>query len=216
MRGSEREMLVRARFGLPTRSASLGIESRLTELDRAGRALHERLDAGQIALITGPSGSGKSVALRSFVAASGARRATPISTSARRSPVSMVGADPDRALALLGAVGLGEARRLVTPAGLLSDGERARLALARAIDAATRDIACDEFTSPLDRLTARSVCACVRRALGADQRLVCASAHEDVAPMLDPDLVLLIPLQGPPEFVEREGARSDAGDQRVA
>lgn len=177
-----------------------------------------RLAPGAIGLFTGPSGSGKSVALRAFAEATGAATVTAVSTAARRSPIAMIRGDLDAVLATLAACGLGEARRMLTPAGLLSDGERARLALARTIAQAPagRDIACDEFTSTLDRLTARSVCRCVRRAITPGQRLVCATAHDDVALHLDPDLIVYIPLAGPPTMLRREERHADAEPAIVA
>ncbi len=196
-------------------------EDRVAAARAAGRRLAAELGPGGVALITGPSGSGKSLALRAFAEATGAVRAVPVSSAARRAPVGLVRGELDEVLTTLAACGLGEARRLVTPAGRLSEGERARLALARAIAHAKRaggrrDIVADEFTSTLDRLTARSVCRCLRRALAPEQRLVCATAHDDVAPHLDPDLVVSIPLAGLPVLFRREGARADTASAGVA
>ena len=175
------------------------------------------LPPGGVALVTGPSGSGKSVLLRAFAARACAVAVTAVSPSARRPPVSMIRGELEGVLSLLAAAGLGEARRLVTPAGLLSEGERARLALARAIaHARGRDVVCDEFTSTLDRLTARSVCRCLRRVLEPAQRFVCATAHDDVARHLNPDVVVYVPLAGPPEIMRREVSDADGASASVA
>ncbi len=212
-----REFRVRARFGLPMQHDRNPFRARQAELDAAARSLDTRLAPGGIALVTGPSGSGKSVVLRAFAACTCSATVTPISTSAKRAPLALIRRDLDVTLALLLAVGLGEARRLVTPAGLLSEGERARLALARALaHARGGDIVCDEFASALDRLTARSLCRCVRRAVAPTQRLVVATAHDEIATLLDPDLLLYVPLVGPPEFIAREKCRADESHPSVA
>ncbi|MEO0631071.1 MAG: hypothetical protein AAFY46_10135 [Planctomycetota bacterium] len=213
---SKKLSFVRAKFGLRIYESDNLNTERLSDLAEAGANLAGVLAPGDVALVIGPSGSGKSTLIRAFQEASGALAATPISGLAKRPPVCMIRRDLDSTLATLARVGLGEARRLVTPAGLLSDGERARLSLARAIAhsrgrAAVRDVVCDEFTSSLDRLTARSVCRCIRRALAPGQRLVCATAHDDVVRHLNPDVVVFVPLAGQPEFVKREagcGART--------
>lgn len=212
---------VRARFGLMTQESVNAHPDRAEMLRAAGETLSAALAPGNTALITGPSGSGKTLALRAFTASSGAIAAAPVSTAARRAPINLIRGKLDAVLETLAACGLGEARRLITPAGVLSDGERARLALARAIAQSRRrqehrDIACDEFTSTLDRLTARSVCHCIRRALTPNQRFVCATAHDDVVPHLDPDIVLFTPLVGPPEMLRREDRRADSAHSCVA
>ncbi|MEM9661329.1 MAG: hypothetical protein AAF937_03360 [Planctomycetota bacterium] len=218
---TRRLLYVRARFGLRVERSSIGPTRRLALLEQLGESLASELPPGGIALVTGPSGAGKSVVTRAFSAAAGAVNATPVSASARRAPVNLIRGPIDDALGLLAACGLGEARRLITPAGFLSEGERARLSLARAIahsrrGGAARDIACDEFTSTLDRLTARSVARCVRRAVGQRQRLVCATAHDDIAPHLDPDTVEHLPLVGPPQILQREKRRADSAPASVA
>ena len=212
---------VRARFGLKMQESSFEDAARLAMLRKTGERLAAELAPNGTALVTGPSGSGKSVALRAFTAAAGAVAAVPVSTAARRAPVNLIRGPLDDVLGVLAACGLGEARRLVTPAGLLSEGERARLALARAVlhaqrSSHPRDVVCDEFTSTLDRLTARSVARCVRRAVAGGQRLVCATAHDDITPHLDPDVVIHIPLAGPPQMLRRGERRADDTPASVA
>ncbi|MEO1583683.1 MAG: ABC transporter ATP-binding protein [Planctomycetota bacterium] len=209
-----REARVRARFGLPVFASDGPPAGPLEWADDAAKLIDDALSPGGIALITGPSGGGKSLLLRALIGRTSASVARPIAPRTRRSPVSMLRGDLDAALATLAAVGLGEARRLITPAGLLSEGERARLSLARAIFAAGpgSDIICDEFASTLDRLTARSLCRCVRRALPTRARLVCATAHDDIAPHLDPQIVAVVSLTSPPEIVfKRRGSHGAAG-----
>lgn len=203
--------LIRARFGLPMDDRAADERARLLRerSERAAHALLPMLTPGRTALVLGPSGSGKSMILRALtdlapgslcVSRARTRSAAP-AIETLRSPLGV-------RLRLLGAAGLADAQALVTPARHLSEGQHARLALARTFDLAHRQESCtlvlaDEFCSALDRLTARSVAQGVRRLLPAHTALVCASAHEDLAEWFRPDLLVYVPLEGEPEIVER-------------
>jgi len=169
------------------------------------RAALDRLDAlagASVALVSGPSGSGKSTLVRALRerlqargervevldAAAGARSMRPV--------IEFVGGPLGVAMGALARAGLGEAALLARPVACLSEGERWRLALARAI--ASAEVAggawviADEFCAPLDRATAQSVAIGVRRwARGhAGVRVLCATAHEDMARLLRPDVLV--------------------------
>lgn len=124
----------------------------------------------------------------------------------------------DEALTLLSRLGLADAQRLVTPGGRLSEGERARLALAVAIDrsapvgvlsrvssgAPVPTILADEFASTLDTPTAESLAVAARRVLPPGARLVCATARDEIVAALRPDLLVVVPFEAPAEFHERQ------------
>ncbi|MYQ78935.1 MULTISPECIES: ABC transporter ATP-binding protein [unclassified Streptomyces] len=84
----------------------------------------------------------------------------PVLDQVARTAVRLRGADPAgarrEALALLGALGLPEAKAARLPAHL-SGGELQRAALARAVLARPRVLVCDEITSGLDPLTRDAV-----------------------------------------------------------
>ncbi len=156
------------------------------------------LPRGSVALIGGASGCGKSTLLRAVrreLLRRGARVVGVDPGSLARSTrrvVDLVPGELGAAMACLSRAGLGEARLLARRACDLSEGERWRLALARAMGApgGARWVVADEFCSALDRETAMGVCASARRWADGDggARLLCAAAHEDLGRLLGPDL----------------------------
>lgn len=209
MTDSKRCAIVRARFGLPLDRAHRRHVSaaRRARAARDAERLTQLLAPGRIALVTGPSGSGKSLLLRSLARRTGAVVAEPVRPCSRRAPVDLIERPLDDALTLLSRLGLADACRLVTPGGRLSEGERARLSIAVAIDRASRDprrtIVADEFASALDTPTAESLAVSVRRALPPEARLVCATARDEITGLLRPDLLVYVPFDNPAEFHER-------------
>jgi len=186
-------------FGLRVERGPSGAEARSAARAHA-RAIDRELGPAGLAWLTGPSGSGKSSAVRELV-----RRVE------RRGEVVVEPAEPatddprpltDRyrgrmaeTLATLARAGLGEPRLLARTPGELSEGQRARLRVADAMDACRADaggvrtVVLDEFASVLDRVTARSVAVSVRRWVSRTPgvRVVCASAHDDLGRWLAPD-----------------------------
>ncbi len=221
---SERLLRVASIFGLrlaqhhsSARRASARPGSNL-----AAGAIDARLAPGGLAFITGPSGVGKSLALQAL-----RRRLGDASLSEggfpapgdRRRPLADLSPLPlDAWLATLARAGLAEAPLWRMPYSSLSEGQRARARLAlllaeAACSPARRDgspcrtLLIDGFCEPLDRLTARSVAAALRRWLDnsppgrAAVRIVVASAHDDLLEPLRPDLVVHMPLSGPAEVL---------------
>ncbi|MBA7661580.1 hypothetical protein ES703_69600 [subsurface metagenome] len=136
-------------------------------------------DHYKIGLIVGPSGSGKTLTLNTF--------GTPL-------PIEW---DPTKAICshfydfktavdMLSAVGLNSIPVWLKPYQVLSTGERARVNTARALRSG---VVFDEFTSTVDRATARSLAASIR--IYADRHqihhLTFATPHRDVIEWLDPD-----------------------------
>jgi GNAT superfamily N-acetyltransferase len=156
--------------------------------------------AWKIAAIVGPSGTGKtSVAKKLFGNAAFRQR------DIARWPYdrAIVDAFPPmpikRLLRLLAAVGLNSPPAWLKPFRVLSCGEqfRANLALriALALDGGEKlpVIVVDEFTSTVDRLTARSAATALAKAIRSDVfrlRLVAVTCHSDVLPWLTPDWTL--------------------------
>ena len=211
--------------------------------ERSGEAFASAIGSlapGGMALATGPSGAGKSTTLRvagDHLDGRGWRVIHARPARGDRSPIELVGrgGDIDHSLGMLGAAGLSEAPLLIRPARMLSEGERARLALAEAMARAERAagagamricIACDEFCSTLDRLTAMGVGSTLHRWMRTRGRAlgvvaICATAHEDMTRLLSPDMIA--GFQSPGRMVVREhhgrrprGPRIDIDEGSIA
>jgi ABC-type lipoprotein export system ATPase subunit/GNAT superfamily N-acetyltransferase len=154
---------------------------------------------GCIVLLRGPSGSGKSSALSAIESQfATACRVQRVAFPPDEAVIDRVA--PDRplpeAIALLTACGLGEAGLWLRPFGTLSDGEKFRARLARAIalharTAAAAPLLCDEFCSGLHPRVARAIAfnlhkLVVRRGLC----VIVACANDDIAADLNPHTIV--------------------------
>lgn len=195
---SERADEVRAIFGLHRRRTEQLERNRHDRAAWAATAILDRLAPGGAALITGPSGGGKSTILRALTDRAWDRdlriiRVRSARPRSERPPVSLLGASVDEAMAILAGAGLADARLATTPARLLSDGESARFALARAMDGALRSpglIVADEFCAALDGPTAMGVARSFTRWLQrTNLRAVVATARDEMIDWLSPELI---------------------------
>ncbi len=180
----------------------------------AARELDRALAPGGIALVTGPSGSGKTTILRTLERT--LRRAGR-SVVRTRPPGCATALDAvrapslDAALALLARAGLADATLLGRRGDRLSEGQRARLALATAMGEASEGctLIADEFASSLDRTTAICLARTLRRwSRTTAVRVVVATAHDDILGTLAPDVLVHMPLDGPPTIHTRAGTNT--------
>ena len=169
-----------------------------------------RLGAGRIVSITGPSGRGKSSLLRRIHEEIGA--GVWVSRQCFDPAAPIVDAIAPRgslagALEILTACGLGEPRLWLRRFSDLSDGEKFRAQLARAVGLAQltsrpSPIFCDEFTSLLHRRLAKAIAYNLRKLVTRrGLMLLVATAHDDIRDDLQADQVIHLGGQ-PPLSVE--------------
>jgi ABC-type ATPase involved in cell division len=142
-----------------------------------------------IGLITGPSGCGKSTIARELF---GDCLIEGYEWDRDRAIVDGFGdlgvRDVTKALS---SVGFSSPPAWLRPFHVLSNGERFRVNLARALCDPRELIAIDEFTSVVDRTVARIGSAAVAKQVRkTGKRLVAVSCHDDLVEWLQPDWVL--------------------------
>lgn len=168
------------------------------------------LAGGQIVFITGPSGSGKSTLLRCIAARLADRDdarvidfhaldiESPHALADCFAPLSL-----ERTCALLSLAGLNDAFVMLRMPGELSDGQRYRYRLARAVAAVEQMdhadqrlcvVLADEFAATLDRTTAAIIARNIRRWVSRPRSrrvcFVCATTHDDLLEALSPDVLI--------------------------
>jgi ABC-type ATPase with predicted acetyltransferase domain len=178
------------------------------------------LRPGEIVLIHGPSGSGKSSAL----AAIGRRCAGGCDVGRVSFPPDVAIVDriapsaplPD-ALSLMTCCGLGEVDLWLRPFETLSDGEKFRARLARAVALHSRaaqapPLLCDEFCANLHRRAAQAISFNLRKLVARRGLcIVLACAQEDVIPDLGPHVLARLRGRGKCEVQDRAAGFSPRG-----
>lgn len=215
--GKPSPRLVRAcaRFGLGVRGGASARRPRSPHFRAAAERVCDELSPARIVLVTGASGSGKTTLLREVARGLRGRMMSVrwvAPPGLAGSVIDGVGGPLPRALRMLSLVGLGDATLMGRTPDQLSEGERFRLALAAALSR-TRPggvLLCDEFTSALDRHSARRLCAGLSRWVRAARAcVVVATPHEDTRGFLDAWAVtrcdesgVTIDISGKQEFFE--------------
>ncbi len=205
-RPSARTAAVAFQFGIPLDGGETTIVERK----------HIRLEPGRIVLLVGPSGSGKTTALdqveRRFA---GARKVRRLSFPDDAAVVDHIApwAPLAEALSILTACGLGEAPLWVRPFGTLSDGEKFRARLARALALHARvngaaPLLCDEFCSTLHRRVAKAMSYCLHKvATRRGLSVVVACNHDDIIADLQPHTIVRLLGRGRCEIEECQPGR---------
>jgi len=166
------------------------------------------LKAGDICYITGGSGSGKSVLLTELykLAEPDKRiRLCDIELERGRSLIDCIEGDFFEALRILSRAGLSDVFSVLNEPAKLSEGQKYRYRLAKALSSGKEIIFADEFCSGLDRITAAVISHNIARvARKSGRTFVLASSHDDLLCDLQPDVVVIKHLTGKTEIIYRD------------
>ena len=181
-------------FDLPLKDRSKVAFS--AELPGLNDKMADGQDGWRIGAIVGPSGSGKSTIAREAFHAGRITAGCVVDGFDWPTDSAVVdGFDPEldgRSItAMLNAVGFSSPPAWVRPWHVLSNGERFRCDLARALLTNRELVVFDEFTSVVDRQVARFGSAAVAKTIRSDrarcQRFVAVTCHYDILEWLQPD-----------------------------
>lgn len=153
-------------------------------------------------LVTGPSGTGKSSLIPEILERFDRPQCVASMPPADDRPIlDTLNLSPSEAAALLCRVGLGDAHHWARTRDELSVGQQHRYDLARLIQTSPGIIVLDDWTAPLDRLTAQAFAWTAGRLLRSRGRsaIICTT-HEDIADHLQPDLHIRLHQTSPPEL----------------
>lgn len=152
--------------------------------------------AGDVIYITGQSGGGKSLALRNLarqMSAEGKRviNLDQIELDNDKALIDQIGKDMKDALRIMSIAGLNDAFQWLRAPNELSDGQRYRFKIAKAIETGAEVWCCDEFLAILDRTSAKFIAYSIQKAARAfGATLIVATTHTDLRNDLAPDLVI--------------------------
>lgn len=148
---------------------------------------------GDIIYITGQSGGGKSVLLRELSQKLKDSGKSVMNLDSvvleERALIDQIGTDTLSAIGWLSKAGISDAYLYVRKPSELSDGQRYRFKLAKAMESGAQVWVADEFLAVLDRDSAKVIAYSVQktaRRLGVT--LIVATTHTDMVPDLRPDL----------------------------
>ncbi len=145
-----------------------------------------------IVLVTGDSGSGKSVLLRAIREDLGSEAVdmADVHVDENKPLIDTIGATIEEAFELLSKVGLNDAFLFLRPYKQLSDGQKYRYRVAKLIESGAQWWLMDEFCALLDRDTAKIIAFNVQKlARQQGKAVIVATTHgdlfEDLAPSVN-------------------------------
>lgn len=142
-------------------------------------------------LITGDSGSGKSALLNAIKTDLGAtaQDTTNLNINTNTPIINTIGKNTTEALELLSKVGLNDAFLFLRTYQQLSDGQKHRYHIARLAESPAQFWILDEFTSTLDRDTAKIVAYNLQKlARNHSKAVIAATTHTDLLRDLAPNV----------------------------
>jgi ABC-type lipoprotein export system ATPase subunit len=164
-----------------------------------------KLSAGEICYITGPSGSGKSVLLREFYSTfAGDKKINidDIPLPDDKTSVDCIEGGFLQTLRALSNAGLTDVFCVLNSPVNLSEGQKYRYRIAKAISGDNQFIFADEFCSNLDRVTAAVISHNLRKfAAKTGKTFILASSHDDLLADLLPEVIVIKHLAGDAEVI---------------
>jgi hypothetical protein len=164
-----------------------------------------KLLGGDICYITGPSGSGKSVLLREFYNTFNNSRKINIDDIPLpddKTSVDCIEGGFLETLRTLSYAGLTDVFCVLNSPATLSEGQKYRYRIAKAIASDRQFIFADEFCSNLDRVTAAVISHNLRKfATKTGKTFILASSHDDLLADLLPEVIVIKHLAGESEVV---------------
>lgn len=158
--------------------------------------LELRVPDGSVVYITGQSGSGKSLLLKELSAQFQQRgkrvvNLDDIQWDPDLALIDQLGKDTSDALRILSAAGLNDAYLFLRRPHELSDGQRYRFRLAKAIESNADVWVADEFMAVLDRVAAKVIAYSVQKtARKHGKTVIVATTHTDMVDDLAPSLYI--------------------------
>lgn len=155
-----------------------------------------KIREGDVIYITGQSGSGKSLLLRELERqmreeGKNVCNLDNIEFDNALPLVDQIGSDTNDALRLLSVSGLNDAYLFVRKPNELSDGQRYRFRLAKAIETKAAVWVADEFLAVLDRTAAKVIAFSLQKtARATGTTVIVATTHTDMVADLHPDLYI--------------------------
>lgn len=150
------------------------------------------MEPGRICLITGPSGTGKTLLLRQFYKAAPVKARLwleEIPLESDRCVADCLDQPLEEAVRCLSAMGLGDVFALLVPPCRLSTGQQYRYRLVRAMQSRHRWLFADEFGAALDGPGAAALAVQTAAVVRRSRRILfAAAAREELADYLQPDI----------------------------
>lgn len=157
--------------------------------------LELEVNKGDIVYITGQSGSGKSLLLRELASQMKKSNQSVVNLDEivleDKPLIDQIGKDTNDAIRILSIAGINDAYLYVRKPSELSDGQRYRFRLAKAVEANADVWVADEFLAVLDRIAAKVIAYSLQKtARRVGSTVIVATTHTDMVNDLSPDLLI--------------------------